>query len=88
MLDKKYNPQSLEQEIYSTWTDSSLFKTQVSDSSSRQHYALMLPPPNVTGSLHMGHAFQDTLMDALVRHHRLKGFSIGLSQSSYCGMGR
>lgn len=71
MLDKKYDPSAIEQQCYSQWLKADLFKTQHSENKS---YTIMLPPPNVTGSLHMGHAFQDTLMDALVRRHRQKGY--------------
>ncbi|HGX92141.1 MAG TPA: valine--tRNA ligase, partial [Candidatus Tenderia sp.] len=68
-MEKTYNPHAIEQEWYETWEQSGHFAPQ-GDS---QPYCIMIPPPNVTGSLHMGHAFQDTIMDALVRYHRMKG---------------
>ena len=73
MLEKNYNPSLIEKSCYEKWTHAGLFKTseRLDD---KKSYTIMLPPPNVTGSLHMGHAFQDTLMDALIRRHKQKGF--------------
>src|SRR3989304_2093487 len=68
-MDKIYNPQSIEKQWYETWEKNQYF----SPHGAGTPYCIMIPPPNVTGSLHMGHAFQDTLMDALVRFHRMKG---------------
>jgi valyl-tRNA synthetase len=70
MLDKKYDPQDLEKHWYGTWESRGYFAPAMEG---EQGYCIMIPPPNVTGSLHMGHAFQDTIMDALVRYHRMKG---------------
>ncbi len=64
-----FNPHTIEQEWYRRWEQLELFKP----SGSGEPYCIMLPPPNVTGSLHMGHAFQDTLMDILTRYHRMRG---------------
>ena len=68
-MEKTYNPQSIEENWYNTWEENGYFSPQGSDES----YCIMIPPPNVTGTLHMGHAFQDTIMDALTRYHRMKG---------------
>ena len=68
-MDKTYNPQSIERQWYETWEKNNYFSPRGTGTP----YCIMIPPPNVTGSLHMGHAFQDTLMDALVRYHRMKG---------------
>jgi valyl-tRNA synthetase len=68
-MDKTYNPHALEQRWYQTWEDQGYFAPR----GEGQPYCIMIPPPNVTGSLHMGHAFQDTLMDALTRYHRMRG---------------
>ncbi|MEN8107458.1 MAG: valine--tRNA ligase [Pseudomonadota bacterium] len=68
-MDKTYNPHSIEQRWYETWEQAGYF----SPSGTGKSYCIMIPPPNVTGSLHMGHAFQDTLMDALTRYHRMRG---------------
>ena len=69
-LAKTYDPHAIEQARYARWEAAGHFKPQGRDAP----YCIMLPPPNVTGSLHMGHAFQDTLMDALIRYHRMQGF--------------
>ena len=68
-MDKTYNPHAIEQRWYQTWEAEGDF----APSGEGNPYCIMIPPPNVTGSLHMGHAFQDTLMDALVRYHRMRG---------------
>ena len=71
-MEKTYNPQSIEQKWYQTWEDQGYFTPQTQQAGS-DNYCIMIPPPNVTGTLHMGHAFQDTIMDALIRYHRMKG---------------
>jgi valyl-tRNA synthetase len=68
-MEKTYNPRAIEQRWYQTWEKNGYFAPQGTGSS----YCIMIPPPNVTGRLHMGHAFQDTIMDALIRYHRMKG---------------
>ena len=70
MLDKNYDPQALEQGWYRTWEERGYFAPAAAG---ENPYCIMIPPPNVTGSLHMGHAFQDTIMDALIRYHRMRG---------------
>jgi len=70
-MDKSYAPQDIEQRWYKTWEANGYFKP--SEDSQADPYCIMIPPPNVTGTLHMGHAFQDTIMDALIRYHRMKG---------------
>jgi len=68
-LSKSYDPHAIETRIYETWERSGYFAHH----GRGDPYCIMIPPPNVTGSLHMGHAFQDTLMDALIRYHRMRG---------------
>jgi valyl-tRNA synthetase len=68
-MEKTYNPDELEQRWYQTWESNGEFKP----SGEGTPYAIMLPPPNVTGSLHMGHGFNNTIMDTLTRYHRMKG---------------
>ena len=68
-MEKTYNPHAIEQRWYETWEQEGHF----APSGTGTPYCIMIPPPNVTGSLHMGHAFQDTLMDALTRYHRMRG---------------
>ncbi|WP_300176924.1 valine--tRNA ligase [uncultured Aliivibrio sp.] len=70
-MEKTYNPQSIEQALYQTWEEKGYFKPH--GDTSKEAYSIMIPPPNVTGSLHMGHAFQDTIMDTLIRAERMKG---------------
>lgn len=72
-MDKAYNPQSIEQEIYKKWESNDYFSPKGGAEGNDDSYCIMIPPPNVTGSLHMGHAFQHTIMDALTRYHRMKG---------------
>ena len=78
MLDKTYNPQALEQTWYKRWEDRGWFAPAPgADATGKTNgagtYCIMIPPPNVTGSLHMGHGFNNTVMDALVRFHRMRG---------------
>lgn len=68
-MEKTYSPQIIEQSCYEKWESQHYFSPQGEGKS----YCIMLPPPNVTGSLHMGHGFQHSLMDALVRYQRMKG---------------
>jgi len=69
-MEKHFDPNTIETKWYQTWENKGYFKPQYNDAAP---YSIMIPPPNVTGSLHMGHAFQDTIMDTLVRYHRMKG---------------
>ena len=71
-MKKNYEPSSTEIEIYENWEKSDFFKAQPDES--KESFCIMIPPPNVTGTLHMGHGFQNTLMDALIRHKRMSGF--------------
>jgi valyl-tRNA synthetase len=68
-MDKTFTPQNIEQKCYQQWEEKGYFKA----SGEGEPYCILLPPPNVTGSLHMGHGFQQTIMDALTRYHRMKG---------------
>ncbi len=71
-MEKTYNPEQIEAKYRSLWEDKNLFSSDA-NFTSESAYSIMLPPPNVTGSLHMGHAFQHTIMDVLTRYHRGKG---------------
>ena len=68
-MDKTYDPASIEQRIYRQWESAGYF----APSGRGEPYCIMIPPPNVTGTLHMGHAFQHTIMDALTRYYRMQG---------------
>ncbi len=69
-MDKTYHPDQIEQRWYAHWEERNYFAPRAS---SQPPYCIMIPPPNVTGTLHMGHAFQDTIMDALIRYKRMLG---------------
>ncbi|MGB5210945.1 MAG: valine--tRNA ligase [Gammaproteobacteria bacterium] len=69
-MDKSYKPEDIEQRLYAFWEQQECF----SAGGEGPAYCIMIPPPNVTGTLHMGHAFQDTIMDSLTRLHRMRGF--------------
>src|ERR1700727_2792584 len=69
LMDKLYAPQDIERRIYARWEDNGWFAPR----GNGEPYCIVLPPPNVTGTLHMGHAFQHTLMDALTRYQRMRG---------------
>ena len=69
-LPSSYDPTQFESRLYERWEAEGLFRP----SGKGEPYSVLLPPPNVTGTLHMGHAFQHTLQDALVRYHRMRGF--------------
>ena len=68
-MDKSYQPADIEQRIYKRWEEQGYFEP----AGNGDPYCIMIPPPNVTGTLHMGHAFQDTIMDALTRYKRMQG---------------
>ena len=70
-MDKIYTPENFESDTYKQWEKAGLFKPNYDES--KESFSIALPPPNVTGSLHMGHAFQQTIMDTLIRYHRMKG---------------
>ena len=72
-LAKSFEPAAIESRWYSSWEKAGYFRAGLDES--RPSYCILLPPPNITGTLHMGHAFQHTLMDALTRYHRMSGFS-------------
>lgn len=71
MMEKIYNPSAIEQKNYQTWEEKGYFKPH--GDTDKESFCIMIPPPNVTGSLHMGHAFQDTIMDTLIRYQRMQG---------------
>src|ERR1700688_1281907 len=71
MLDKTYRPASVETRQYEAWEHAGAFAAD--PSSEKRPYTIMMPPPNVTGSLHMGHALTFTLQDILVRFERMRG---------------
>lgn len=70
-MDKTYSPNAIEEALYQQWEQNGYFKP----SGQGESYCIMIPPPNVTGSLHMGHAFQHTIMDTLTRYKRMDGYN-------------
>ena len=72
-LAKSFEPHAVEAHWYPEWERRGYFTH--SDDAAQPSYCIQLPPPNVTGTLHMGHAFQQTLMDTLIRYHRMRGFN-------------
>ena len=71
-MNKVFNPSDIEQKWYEDWESSNYFNANPENDS--KPFCIMIPPPNVTGALHMGHGFQNTLMDALIRHKRMSGY--------------
>ena len=72
-LDKLYDPQKVEDRIYDFWVDNRYFHAEVDET--KKPYTIVIPPPNITGQLHMGHALDNTLQDILIRYKRMQGFS-------------
>ncbi|AXF78333.1 valine--tRNA ligase [Erwinia tracheiphila] len=70
-MEKTYNPQDIEQPLYELWEKQGWFKPN--GDTNQESFCIMIPPPNVTGSLHMGHAFQQTIMDTMIRYQRMQG---------------
>ncbi|WP_289033981.1 valine--tRNA ligase [uncultured Roseibium sp.] len=76
MLDKNYEAASVEPRIYETWENAGAFKAGAGAKEGADAFTIVIPPPNVTGSLHMGHALNNTLQDILVRWKRMQGFDV------------
>ena len=72
-LDKQYNPSKIEGEIYEKWEKGGYFKPEINKDG--KPFTIIMPPPNITGKLHIGHAFDDTLQDILIRYKRMKGYA-------------
>ena len=72
-LAKIYEPNEVEDRIYKFWLDGGFFHAEVDES--KEPYTIVIPPPNITGQLHMGHALDQTLQDILIRTKRMQGYS-------------
>src|ERR687894_2183940 len=72
-IPKTYDPREAEQRHYSRWESQGCFAPEVNKDAGAPVYSIVIPPPNVTGSLHMGHALQHTIMDVLTRYQRMRG---------------
>ena len=72
-LEGKYNPKDFEEKLYKNWEEKGYFKP--SDDKTKTPYTIVIPPPNITGKLHMGHALDETIQDILIRYKRMQGFN-------------
>ena len=72
-LAKTYNPNGMEERLYKKWEENGYFHAEVDRS--RKPFTIVMPPPNVTGQLHMGHAFDDTMQDILIRYKKMQGYN-------------
>ena len=72
-LNEKYNPKDFEERLYQDWEEKGYFKPSMDKT--KEAYSIMMPPPNVTGKLHMGHALDTTIQDFLIRYKRMQGFN-------------
>ena len=71
-MDKKYSPKDIETRIYKNWMDKKYFHAEVKEG--KPEYSIVMPPPNITGQLHIGHGFNLTLQDAIIRYKRMQGY--------------
>ena len=72
-LEKTYNPQAIEERLYDKWLEKKYFHAEVDRS--KKPFTIVMPPPNITGQLHMGHALDNTMQDILIRYKRMQGYS-------------
>ena len=72
-MEKTYNPSEFEEEIYKSWLEKNYFKAVIDKN--KKPFTIIMPPPNVTSKLHMGHAFQQTIQDIIIRRKRMQGYS-------------
>src|ERR1700691_438106 len=75
-IDKTYQPAAVEDRIYAAWEKAGAFRAGRPERAKAQPYCIVIPPPNVTGALHMGHALNNTLQDVLIRWRRMQGFNV------------
>src|SRR5207248_9866040 len=86
-IPKTYDPQQAEQEHYARWEEQGCFAPEINRDAQAPVYSIVIPPPNVTGSLHMEHALQHTLMDVLTCHKRMFGYrTIWLTSIHHAGI--
>ena len=72
-LEKTYDPGAIEERLYQKWLDKKYFHAEVDET--KQPYTIVIPPPNITGKLHMGHALDETLQDILIRFKKMQGYN-------------
>ena len=86
-IPKIYDPKQVEDKWYKQWMESGYFHAEVNKD--KKPYTIVIPPPNVTDRLHMGHAFNNTLQDILIRYHKKKGFeTLWVPGTDHAGGGR
>jgi valyl-tRNA synthetase len=84
-ISPRYNPRAVEDRIYNFWQQRELFKAEVNPG--KKPFCIVIPPPNVTGILHMGHALNNTLQDILIRYKRMRGFvSLWMPGTDHAGI--
>ncbi|EKC52197.1 protein containing Aminoacyl-tRNA synthetase, class Ia domain protein, partial [human gut metagenome] len=74
-LSKTYDPKDIEDRLYKKWEDNGYFHAEVDRS--KKPFTIVMPPPNITGQLHMGHALDNTMQDILIRYKRMQGMHCG-----------
>ena len=72
-LETTYDPGAIEERLYQKWLDNKYFHAEVDET--KQPYTIVIPPPNITGKLHMGHALDETLQDILIRFKKMQGYN-------------
>ena len=87
MLEKTYNAAEIEPRIRELWDEAGAFRAGAGSDTGAYPYCIVIPPPNVTGSLHMGHALNNTLQDVLVRFERMRGRDVLWQPAPYRGLG-
>ena len=75
-IPNKFNPKQAEKKINDLWEETGAFRSGKDSNKGKPPFSIMIPPPNVTGSLHIGHAFNNTIQDILVRFHRMNGYDV------------
>ena len=75
VLETVYQPGDVEPKVYAQWEESGAFRAKPDDTPHENTFTIVIPPPNVTGALHLGHALNNTLQDILIRYHRMRGFN-------------
>ena len=88
-LAKSYNPGEVEDKIYDFWVSNNYFHSEIDKD--KKPYTIVMPPPNITGQLHMGHALDNTLQDVLIRYRRMQGYCalwLPGTDHAYCNRGK
>mgnify|MGYP001213393404 CR=1 FL=1 len=84
-MEKNFDAAEAEPRLYRMWEEAGAFKAGANAKPGAESFCIMIPPPNVTGALHVGHAFNNTLQDILTRWHRMRGFDTLAAGAGPCG---